>query len=361
MHIVVTGGSGFLGQECIARLLQMDGLALEPAAARPIDAITAFDVQPGALEDARLSYRCGDIADPHQVSALFRHDTLAVIHLAAVVSGTAEADFDLGMRVNLDGTRNLLQACRARRPQQSGDALRPLESGSRQGPQQADGAPVRLLFSSSIAVFGGDLPEVVSDHTMPTPQGSYGIQKYMGELMVQDYTRKGFVDGRSVRIPTVVVRPGKPNGAASGFASSIIREPLAGRPAVLPVDPETAMWVASPRAVVRMLIHALRLAPGRWGWHRAINLPGLTVSMREEMAALRAAVGEGPLALIEERSDPAVVRLVRTWAARFDTARAASMGFEADRDFAEILRAYLEDHHAPAAGASLPLHNATPS
>jgi len=326
MHIVVTGGSGFLGQQCIAHLLKMSGLALEPAPAQPIEAITAFDVMPGAILDPRVRYCCGDIADPHQVSALFRDNTAAVIHLAAVVSGTAEADFDLGLRVNLDGTRNLLQACRARRQ------------------LQGSASPMRLLFASSIAVFGGSLPEVVTDHTTPTPQGSYGIQKYIGEQLVQDYTRKGFVDGRSVRIPTVVVRPGKPNGAASGFASNIIREPLAGRAAVLPVDPDTAMWVASPRAVVRMLIRALEIDAQQWGWHRAINLPGLTVTMREELAAMREAVGERALALVEARTDPAVVRLVRTWAARFDTARACAMGLEADRDFAEILRAYMEDH-----------------
>jgi len=348
MHLVVTGGAGFLGQQCIARLLQMDALRLEPAPARRIIAITAFDVVPGDLEDPRLRYCCGDIADPYQVSALLREDTAAVIHLAAVVSGTAEADFDLGLRVNLDGTRNLLQACRARLAMHPDPVEQETSAAAREGVATRDDrsrpGPVRLLFSSSIAVFGGRLPEVVTDDTMPTPQGSYDIQKYMGEQLVQDYTRKGFVDGRSVRIPTVVVRPGKPNGAASGFASSIIREPLAGRPAVLPVDPETAMWVASPRAVVRMLLRALELAPERWGWHRAINLPGLTVTMREEMAALRAAAGEGPLGRIETRVDPAVVRLVQTWAARFDTARASAMGLEADRDFAAILSAYMEDH-----------------
>ncbi|MFN5268442.1 MAG: NAD-dependent epimerase/dehydratase family protein, partial [Burkholderiales bacterium] len=203
---------------------------------------------------------------------------------------------------------------------------------------------IRILYASSIAVFGGDLPAVVRDDTTPTPQGSYGIQKYMGEQLVQDYTRKGFIDGRSVRIPTVVVRPGKPNGAASGFASNIIREPLAGRPVVLPVDASTAMWVASPRAVVKMLMHALSLAPSAWGWHRAINLPGLTVTMQEELAALEAVAGKKPLGLVQQQADPAVLRLVNTWAARFDTARALAMGFSPDQDFETIVRAYVEDH-----------------
>jgi nucleoside-diphosphate-sugar epimerase len=193
-------------------------------------------------------------------------------------------------------------------------------------------------------VFGGALPPVVTDATTPTPQGSYGIQKLIGELLVQDYTRKGFLDGRSVRVPTVVVRPGLPNGAASGFASGIVREPLAGRPAVLPVPLETEMWVASPRAVVGMLLHALALAPGDWGWHRSVNLPGLTVSMHDEIAALRAVAGDAVAARIESRPDESVMRLVRTWAARFDAARAGALGFVADHDFASIVRAYVEDN-----------------
>lgn len=320
MHMIVTGGAGFLGQQCIARLLKNDLLVLAPEAGKAIRLISAFDVAEGALQHPKLHYVVGDIADPHQLRALFCDDTVAIIHLAAVVSGTAEADFDLGMRVNLDGTRHLLETARAQ------------------------GRLIRLLYASSIAVFGGDLPAMVRDETTPTPQGSYGIQKYIGEQLVQDYTRRGFIDGRSVRIPTVVVRPGKPNGAASGFASNIIREPLAGRPALLPVDPATAMWVASPRAVVTMLMHALSLAPSAWGWHRAINLPGLTVTMQEALAALKAVAGESALALVEHRADPAVLRLVNTWAARFDTARALAMGFAPDEHFEAIVRAYVEDH-----------------
>jgi len=326
MHLMVTGGAGFLGQQCIASLLQAETLALEPLPEKPIRAITAFDVSEGAIRHQKLHYVTGDIADPYQLGALFHDDTAAIIHLAAVVSGSAEADFDLGMRVNVDGTRNLLQAARAWRYRVN------------------TGQPaIRMLFSSSIAVFGGDLPPVVTDHTTPTPQGSYGIQKYIGEQLVQDYTRKGFIDGRSVRIPTVVVRPGKPNGAASGFASNIIREPLDGRSAVLPVDPSTAMWVASPGAVVSMIRRALTTAPELWGWHRAINLPGLTVTMQQEINALEAVGGKQALDLIEKRSDPAILRLVNTWAARFDTARALTMGFCADPDFESIVRDYVED------------------
>jgi nucleoside-diphosphate-sugar epimerase len=323
MDLLVTGGAGFLGQQLIARVLAQGGLRLATEGGtriEPIARIVCFDLGEGAIRDARVHNVAGDLADPAQVRALVSTDTGAVVHLAAVVSGTAEADFDLGLRINLDGTRHLLEACRAL------------------------GTTPRLLFASSIAVFGGDLPAVVTDATAPTPQGSYGIQKLAAELLVQDYTRKGFVCGRSVRVPTVVVRPGRPNGAASGFASGILREPLAGLDARLPVPPETEMWVASPRSVITMLLHALALSAQDWGWHRSLNLPGLTVSMHEEIAALRAVAGEAVAARIRFEPDPAVMRLVRTWAARFDTSRARQMGFAADADMASIVRAYLEDN-----------------
>ena len=323
MEILITGGAGFLGQQLVAALLSRGTLTLHDAGGRrdePIERIVCFDQGEGAILDPRVRNVAGDIADPAQVRALVSKDTGAVIHLAAVVSGTAEADFDLGMRVNVDGTRALL------------DALRAL------------GTAPRLLFSSSVAVFGGALPPVVTDATTPTPQGSYGIQKLIGELLVQDCTRKGFVDGRAVRVPTVVVRPGRPNGAASGFASGIVREPLAGLDAVLPVPPETEMWIASPRAAVRMLLHALALSPADWGWHRSLNLPGLTVSMNEEIAALRAVAGDAVVARIRQVPDEGVMRLVRSWAPRFDTARADAMGFVADADVASIVRAYVEDN-----------------
>jgi nucleoside-diphosphate-sugar epimerase len=323
MKMLITGGAGFLGQQLIARVLADGGLRLHDtggAREERVSQIVCFDQGEGAIRDPRVRNVAGDISDARQVRALVDADTGVVVHLAAVVSGTAEADFDLGMRVNLDGTRHLLEACRA-----------------------AGHAP-RLLFSSSIAVFGGALPPVVADATTPTPQGSYGIQKLIGELLVQDYTRKGFIDGRAVRVPTVVVRPGLPNGAASGFASGIIREPLAGIEARLPVPADTEMWVASPRAVVGMLLHALALSAQEWGWHRSLNLPGLTVSMSEEIAALRKVAGDAVAARIVAQPDESVMRLVRTWAARFDTTRAGAMGFKADTDFESIVRGYVEDN-----------------
>jgi nucleoside-diphosphate-sugar epimerase len=324
MKILITGGAGFLGQQLLQALLKQGSIRLSDDGGRTaeheISSIVCFDVVEGRTTGPKILNKAGDIGDPATVAGLVDKDTGVVVHLAAVVSGTAEADFDLGMRVNLDGTRNLLDACRA------------------QGHQP------RLLFSSSIAVFGGELPPVVKDSTTPTPQGSYGTQKLIGELLVQDYTRKGFIDGRSVRVPTATVRPGSPNGAASGFASGIIREPLAGMEALLPVPEETAMWVASPRAIVGMFLHALRLAPAEWGWHRSINLPGFVVTMSQAMATLREVGGDAAVALVRRQPDAQVQKLVSTWAARFDTARATSMGFESDADFGQIVRAYVEDN-----------------
>jgi len=321
MKILVTGGAGFLGQQLTRALLDRGSLRLAAGDAR-IDRVVCFDQTAGVLQDPRVDCVTGDISDPATVRRLVDRDTAVVVHLAAVVSGGAEADFDLGMRVNLDGTRLLLEACRAA------------------------GHQPRVLFTSSIAVFGGDLPPVVTDATTPTPQGSYGVQKLIGELLVQDCSRKSYIDGRSVRVPTVVVRPGLPNAAASGFASGIIREPLAGVEAILPVDPSTQMWVASPRAVVAMFLHALELTPQDWGWNRSVNLPGLVVGMDEELAALREVAGAQAVALVRHQPDEKVLKLVRTWAARFDTARALSMGFRADPDFATIVRNYIEDNPA---------------
>ena len=323
MNVLVTGGAGFIGQQVVRALLDRGSVVVDDSGqASAISRITCFDVGPGAINDVQVQNRVGSIADPVLVRSLVDADTQLVIHLAAVVSGTAEADFDLGMSVNLDGARNVLDAVRAQ------------------------GAAPRLLFSSSIAVFGGNLPEYVTDATTPTPQGSYGVQKYIGEQLVQDFTRKGFIDGRSVRIPTVVVRPGKPNGAASGFASNIIREPLAGVAVSLPVDPATTMWIASPRAVVQMLLHAVELPTSNWGWHRAINLPGFVASMDEEIAALRKVAGDATVALIKHEPDAKVNALVKTWASRFQTTRADEMGFVADRNFDEIVRSYIEDNRA---------------
>ena len=254
MRIVITGGCGFLGRR-LALLLLDQGSTLGA-----IDEMVLFDNAPSALplpDDKRVRLVTGDIADRDTVRALIapqgaKSGTDAVFHLAAIVSGQAESDPDLGYRVNLDGTRAVLDACRALGPSKSGD--RP-----------------RLIFASSLAVYGGALPPAVGDDTALTPQSSYGAQKAIGELLVNDYSRKGFIDGRALRLPTVVVRPGLPNRAASTFASSMIREPLSGQDAVCPVSPDTVMALASPRRVVASLAHALDIPSDALGQNRTLD------------------------------------------------------------------------------------------
>ena len=317
MNVVVTGGAGFLGQLLVRALLARGSLPGADDATRSVQSITVVDQVEGALRDARIRSVVGDVSDAALLAAAVTPDTGAVFHLAAVVSGTAEADFDLGMKVNLDGTRALLSACRTLP------------------------APARMVFSSSVAVFGGDLPAVVTDDTTPTPQTSYGTQKLIGELLVADHTRKGYVDGRSVRLPTICVRPGRPNGAASGFASGIIREPLAGIEAICPVDPGTEMWIASPGIAVGALIRAAELPTRQWTGPRVLNLPGLTVSVGDMVESLRRASGEAVAARVRWQADETIRAIVRTWPSRFETARADAMGFAPVRDFDAILREYI--------------------
>ena len=245
--------------------------------------------------------------------------TSSVFHLAAIVSGQAEADTDLGYRVNLDGTRAVLDACRALRT-----------------------CP-RLVFASSLAVYGGELPPAVGDDTPLTPQTSYGTQKAIGELLVNDYSRKGFVDGRALRLPTVVVRPGRPNRAASTFASSIIREPLAGRDAVCPVSPDTVMALASPRRVVDGLLRAHDLPADAFGASRSLQLPGFSVTVGEMAAAVRRAGGATVHARIRWEPDPQIQQIVSGWPPALDAPRAAALGFTADSGIDEVVQAFIED------------------
>jgi nucleoside-diphosphate-sugar epimerase len=322
MKVVVTGGAGFLGQRLIGALCERGALTDAAGCERAIERIVAVDQgrcsEP--VTDARIEYVTGDVADASFIAGVLGTDTDNVFHLAAVVSGAAERDFDLGMRVNLDGTRLVLEACR-RQPH-----------------------PPKVVFASSVAVFGQPLPAVVTDTTTPTPQGSYGVQKLIGELLVGDCSRKGFVDGRCVRLPTIVVRPGKPNAAASSFASGIMREPLAGREALCPVEPSTGMWVSSPVTAVRALLHAHELPASAWGTLRSLNLPGLTVTVGQMIGALRQAAGEAVAARVRFQPDESIAKIVRSWPARFDTARARAMGFPQDADFASILRDYMQQY-----------------
>ena len=318
MKVVVTGGAGFLGQRLIREILQRGELTDARGERHRVDEVVAVDQVAAPAED-RVQAMVGDVGD----AAVLRQaidGADSVFHLAAVVSGAAEADFDLGMRVNLDGTRALLEALRA------------------------EGRHPKVVFSSSVAVFGGALPAVVDDSTAPMPQSSYGVQKLIGELLVGDYSRKGYVDGRAVRLPTIVVRPGKPNAAASSFASGIIREPLAGAEALCPVDPDTSMWVLSPGAAITNLLHAHELSAERWLGPRSLSLPGITVSVRAMLDALTVVGGPAARARVRLQPDPRIEAIVRTWPARFHTARADAMGFVRDGDFESVVRAYAKEY-----------------
>ena len=320
MEVLITGGAGFLGSKLARQLLARGTLAGPSGQPEKISRITLLDqVAAQGFDDARIAIMTGDAADAAVIAKALTPSVQSVFHLAAVVSGEAESDFDLGMRINLDATRILLEQAR--------------KNGNRP----------RVVFTSSVAVFGGDLPPKVLDTTPATPQGSYGAQKAMCELMVTDYSRKGFVDGRSLRLPTVTVRRGKANKAASSFASGIIREPLNGVVSVCPVPPDTKVWALSPRSTVHNLIHAHELDDAAFGSAGAVNLPGLTTTVGEMVAAMGRVAGAETMKLVEWKEDPAILKLVRTWPGDFVTARAEKMGFVHDANFDEVVKAYIEE------------------
>jgi nucleoside-diphosphate-sugar epimerase len=312
MRVVVTGGCGFLGLRVALQLLGRSD----------VETLVLFDNAAPALalpEDRRLTVVTGDIADREAVRWLISPGTGSVFHLAAVVSGQAEADTELGYRVNLDGTRAVLDACRAL------------------------GTCPRVVFASSLAVYGGELPPAVGDDTPLNPQTSYGTQKAIGELLVNDYSRKGFIDGRAVRLPTVVVRPGRPNRAASTFASSIIREPLSGQEAICPVSPDTIMALASPRRVVAGVLRADDLPADAFGASRTLQLPGFSVAVGEMAAAVRRAGGEAAYARIHWQPDPQVQQIISGWPRALLAPRAEALGFAADSGIDEVVQAFIED------------------
>lgn len=320
MRILITGGTGFIGKQLAQRLLDAGQLSLDEQPAQAIERIVLFDAfaGEGVPTDPRLDVVTGDISDAATLAQVCEGVDL-VWHLAAVVSSAAEADFELGMQVNLYGLLNLLETLR------------------RQGQHP------RVVYASGFAVFGGALPEVVDDDTALTPQSSYGMQKAVGELLVADYARKGFIDGRVLRLPTIVVRPGKPNKAASTFFSSIIREPLVGEPAVCPVRPDTQVYISSPRRAVESMLLAMTLSPQRLGSERIIPLPGLTTTVADMVAALERVAGRGAVELIRWEADASFQRIVESWPSQVDAPRARALGFKADADFDSIVRAHMED------------------
>jgi nucleoside-diphosphate-sugar epimerase len=321
MHVVVTGGAGFLGSRLARELLEAGSLAVAGGTPRALSRLTLVDrvpVPPDLAAESRVAVVLGDLGDPS-----FGQNTLAgadlIFHLAAAVSGECEADFDLGLRANLQATQALLASCRA-----------------------LGTSPV-VVFTSSLAVFGGSAETVITDDTWPVPQTSYGTQKVMCEYLLADYTRKGFLNGRAVRLMTVSVRPGRPNAAASGFLSGIVREPLAGQRAVCPVDPGTEVALASPAKAVGALRCAATASDQAWGGRTALTMPALTVTVAEMAAALTRVAGPQVSALIDWIPDPGIARMFATWPARIQADRAARLGLAPDPDFDSVIRMYLAE------------------
>jgi D-erythronate 2-dehydrogenase len=319
MHILITGAAGMIGRKLTARLVkdgELNGRAIEKFTLTDIGVPPRPDGFSGKVEAF-----AADIGEPATAARAIAGRPDVIFHLAAVVSGEAELDFEKGTRVNLDGSRALLEAVR-----QSGDSYRP-----------------RLVFTSSIAVFGAPFPDAIPDEFHHTPLTSYGTQKAIVELLLADYTRRGFVDGIGIRLPTINVRPGKPNKAASGFFSSIIREPLAGEEAVLPVEDSVMHWHASPRSAVGFLIHAAGLSGERLGTRINLTLPGVACTVGEQIAALRRIAGDKVAGRIRRMPDPLVARIVAGWPRRFDPRRALALGFVAESSFDDIIRVHIED------------------
>ena len=321
MHILITGAAGMIGRKLTEKLARDGALGQHP-----VERLSLLDViEPAApvgfAGDVRRA--AVDLAVPGGVTSWVESRPDVIFHLAAIVSGEAEADLEKGYRVNLDGTRQLLEAVRI--------------AG------KDSGWCPRFVFASSSGVFGGELPAVIGDDYALTPQTSYGTQKAMCELLLADCARRGFVRGIGIRLPTICVRPGKPNRAASGFFSGIIREPLAGQEAALPVGKDVRHWMASPRSAVGFLVHAASLDLARLGNRPNLTMPGLSVTVGEQIAALERVAGPEAAALIRPEYDPLIDRIVRGWAQAFDPARALGLGFKAETRFDEIIQVYLED------------------
>jgi nucleoside-diphosphate-sugar epimerase len=319
MHILITGAAGMIGRKLVARLVAASALN-----GKPIDRLTLIDVSaPQKPQDfaGGVETSAADIADAAAARAAVAGRPDAIFHLAAVVSGEAELDFEKGVHVNLDGSRALIEAIRA-----VGNGYRP-----------------RLVFTSSIAVFGAPFPQAIADDFHLTPLTSYGTQKAIVELLLADYTRRGFLDAIGIRLPSIVVRPGRPNKAASGFFSSIIREPLNGEEAVLPVEDSVLHWHASPRAAVGFLIHAAGVDREKLGPRVNLTMPGVCCTVAEQIAALRRIAGDKVAARIRREPDPLVARIVAGWPSLFDPRRALALGFQAEASFDEIIRVHIAD------------------
>ncbi len=311
MRIVITGGAGFLGQHLTRYLIEEANLP-------NLEEITLVDIVPAPVpvQDQRIKVITANLSESNQLSQIITPKTTVVFHLAAIVSGQAEAEFELGMQINFDLTRHLLEHIRH------------------------TNSNIRLIFASSLAVFGGQLPDIIEDTVALSPQSSYGTQKAMAELLIHDYSRKGYLDGVVLRLPTISIRPGKPNQAASSFASGIIREPLQGLPAICPVDPELALWISSPRCVIQNLVHAIHL-PASNKTRRSINLPGMTITVKDMLADLRSVAGEQVYQLVSYQFDERINQIVGSWPSRFNIQTALQLGFTEDQSFQNNIKSFI--------------------
>lgn len=321
MHVLIIGAAGMIGRKFTDAIVRSGKLGV-----RSVRQLTLADaIQPDAPTgfSGQVTSLALDVSDPQTAPQLVATRPDVIVHLAAIVSGEAEQDFDKGYRINLDGTRFLF------------DAVRHLSQTSAYCP--------RLVFASSVAAFGAPLPDEVDDTFLTAPLTSYGTQKAIGELLLQDYTRRGFFDGMAIRLPTICIRPGLPNAAASGFFSGILREPLAGKQAILPVPDTVRHWHASPRAAVGFLTHAATMDTDPVGHRRALNMPGVSATVAEQIEALRRIAGDKAVALIRHEPDPEIIRIVSNWPRGFAANRAHELGFRAEASFDEIIRIHIED------------------
>ncbi len=327
MHIAIIGAAGMVGRKLGAALAAAGQLGGQPITRYTLVDVVAPEALPGAAPSTSIE---ADLSAPGQAERLIESRPDVIFHLAAIVSGEAEQDFEKGYRINLDGTRLLFEAIRLAAP-----------SGYRP----------RVVFTSSIAVYGAPLPYPIADDYHHTPLTSYGTQKAICELLLSDYSRRGFFDGIGIRLPTICIRPGKPNKAASGFFSSILREPLVGQEAVLPVDEGVRHWHASPRAAVGFLLHAATLDLDRVGPRRNLNMPGVSATVGEQIEALRRRAGDAAVKLIRKQPDPRIIEMVNGWAPGFDAQRARELGFSAEASFDEIIEAHVQDELGGQLGA----------
>ncbi|MBS9425009.1 D-erythronate dehydrogenase [Photorhabdus caribbeanensis] len=321
MKVIITGGAGFLGQQLASALLNNHQTL-------NFDQLILTDIQcpVSPVNDPRVQCLALDLTQSGAGEKLIDENSTVLFHLAAIVSSHAESDFDLGLQVNFDATRNLLNVARAKNPK------------------------LKFIFTSSLAVFGGKLPATITEQCAVNPQSSYGAQKAMCELMINDYSRKGYIDGRVLRLPTISIRPGRPNKAASSFASAIIREPLCGESSICPVSRDLTLWLSSPETVIRNFIHAVQIPAEKFGHSRTVNLPGISITVQEMIDALAEVAGQKTVDLIRFEPDENINRIVASWPGHFDTSRGLSLGFHADNTFSDAIRAFISNNLSPAGG-----------